>query len=150
MLLECTKCKQIKDRDQFPNARYRGKSYTNGPRGGKSSHCKTCNNDRSKKWAQKNKQRVTINARKRHLMTKFGITLEDYNTMLERQGHKCFTCGCGVDSPRVKQKNFCVDHDHKTGKVRKILCDSCNLILGNANDSISLLEKCIKYLEMHK
>jgi hypothetical protein len=140
----------MKNRDQFPDARYRGKIYTSGPRGGKSSHCKTCNSDSTKKWAEKNKQRVAENARKRHLMTKFGITLDEYDEMLERQDQKCFICGCDAKSPRVKQKNFCVDHDHKTGDVRKILCDSCNLILGNADDDIELLKKCINYLEMHK
>lgn len=145
--LSCTKCKQVQQRENFPDAKYRGKSYSNGPRGGKSSHCRTCNNLRAKTWTKVNIKKVSLSARKRHLLSKFGMSLEDFNVMLLQQDNCCGICGCEGDSPRVKQKNFCVDHSHNTRAVRGILCDSCNLILGYANDDVALLKKCITYLE---
>jgi len=145
--LECTQCKQVQPRENFPDAKYRGKSYSNGPRGGKSSHCKACNNLRAKVWAKGNPEKVALNARKRHLSAKFGISIEDFNVMLLEQNNSCVICGCGIASERSRQQNFCVDHNHATGAVRGLLCDSCNLVLGYANDDVKLLKKCITYLE---
>lgn len=72
----------------------------------------------------------------------FKMTLEDYNLMLEKQGHKCAICG-GSD----KDRRLCVDHCHKTGKIRGLLCINCNTVLGKTNDDTSLLEKFITYLQ---
>lgn len=147
MELQCTKCKCLKDFNDFPTARSKGKVYENGPRKGKSSHCNACASARAREWALKNKDKVDAKARSGHLRRKFGLTVEQYNEMLSEQGGVCGICKCTLLSPRVKQKNFCVDHNHSTGAVRGILCDACNLILGNANDDVELLSKCIHYLE---
>lgn len=52
------------------------------------------------------------------------------------------------DSPEVKgyKNDFCIDHDHKTGEVRGVLCRSCNLALGYFKDDVKLLNNAIKYL----
>jgi len=58
---------------------------------------------------------------------KFGLTIADYYSMLEGQNHRCGICKIDRCSTG---KNFCVDHDHKTGSVRGLLCYSCNIRLG--------------------
>lgn len=59
----------------------------------------------------------------KHLTAKYGITLEQYNQRLEDQGFKCAMCG----KPQSECKRALhVDHNHKTGKIRGLLCFYCN------------------------
>lgn len=85
-----------------------------------------------------------IREQDRHLIKRFGITLEDYNNILISQNYKCKICGKGYSESKVA---LAVDHDHITGKVRGLLCYNCNIGLGNYRDSIELLEKAIIYLK---
>lgn len=72
----------------------------------------------------------------------YGITGDDYETLLERQGGKCAICRA-----RPKAKRLAVDHDHKTGAVRGLLCSRCNHdLLGSAWDSIALATSLWHYL----
>lgn len=99
----------------------------------------------TKLWVSKNKERMLDKAkkyskkyyalntlvckqrhRKRHLMARFGITDIDYDLMLESQNGVCAICK--VD--RQMKRRMSVDHDHVTGKIRKLLCGSCNMKLG--------------------
>ncbi len=48
-----------------------------------------------------------------------------------------------------KRKNFCIDHDHATGKVRGLLCHNCNVAIGLMKDNTDLLKKAAEYLETH-
>ena len=85
-----------------------------------------------------------------HLKIKYGITLDHFNEMLEEQEHKCAICSTSVTVGDPNSRDVaCVDHNHKTGDTRSILCKMCNLILGHANDDIALLTKCVQYLESH-
>jgi len=93
------------------------------------------------------RERDKARSRDRTLRTRFGITLDDYNRMLEEQGGGCAICG-GQDP--VKNRMLAVDHDHATGKVRALLCTACNIGLGNFDDSIERLEAAIEYLKCHK
>lgn len=82
---------------------------------------------------------------------KFGITPEDYETLLENQNNCCALCGKPeVVTWKGKVKQLAVDHDHSTGLVRSLLCQKCNTGLGSFNDSEELLEKAIKYLRSYK
>jgi hypothetical protein len=63
--------------------------------------------------------------RMKHLK-KYGMTLEQYEAMHEAQKGLCAICG----EPNQNNRILCVDHDHKTGKVRKLLCTNCNSKLG--------------------
>lgn len=65
-------------------------------------------------------------------MRHFGITLEQYNTMLEEQDHRCAVC----QKPRSEMKiNLAVDHDHKTGEIFGLLCSYCNrYLIGRQRD----------------
>lgn len=86
--------------------------------------------------------------RQRHriqVIKSYGITEEEFNSMLERQEGKCAICGTtdwGKPSPSI-------DHDHKTGKVRALLCNRCNRVLGLAEDSPELLSMMSDYLKKY-
>lgn len=82
------------------------------------------------------------------LKKKYGLTEERYYELADEQEGRCAICKkTEADSLR---KKLCVDHCHKTGKVRGLLCFGCNVALGNMNDRIDLLEKCIEYLRKHE
>lgn len=80
----------------------------------------------------------TIYHRKKYL----GVEPEQFDAMLILQDGRCEIC----NEPMV---NACLDHDHKTGQIRDILCQRCNKLLGNATDSIEILLSAIRYLEKH-
>lgn len=80
------------------------------------------------------------------LRKKYGISLYDYNRMLESQKGCCAICG-GVAPGRYGV--FAVDHDHDTGEIRALLCDHCNVGLGNFHEDKELLTAAIQYLEKH-
>lgn len=74
---------------------------------------------------------------------KFGITLEEYDAILKLQGGGCAVCG----RPQSEKKSLCVDHDHKTGNVRGLLCFHCNYGLSWFKDKPSRLYGAGDYLE---
>lgn len=77
-----------------------------------------------------------------------GITIEDYQQLYEIQGGKCAICKKDQDYIKNDRLLF-VDHSRKTKKVRGLLCNSCNLVLGWAKEDISVLEEAISYLKIH-
>jgi hypothetical protein len=111
------------------------------------------NND----YKEKNKEKIKAIKKKEYLKNKnryidrvlyrkYGISLEEYNTMLKIQNYRCFICNKHQDEC---SKNLAVDHNHKTGKVRKLLCRECNSILGYSKEDINILENCIKYININ-
>lgn len=72
----------------------------------------------------------------------FGIELEEYEKMLQHQNGACKICKYSNGN-----KKLAVDHDHKTGKIRGLLCQSCNLGLGHFKDDQELLQLASLYLE---
>ena len=76
---------------------------------------------------------------------KYKITKEDFNNMLESQGGKCAICG----DENINQWTLNIDHCHKTGKIRGILCNLCNTALGSFKEDISLIKNAINYLNKH-
>lgn len=83
------------------------------------------------------------------LKKRYGITLEEFNSILESQNHSCAICKTptGEFSKQLgKERNLAVDHCHNTGKVRGILCYRCNMGLGYFNDNPMSLEQAINYL----
>lgn len=82
--------------------------------------------------------------KKQRLRIRFKISLEDYQKMEREQNFLCAICE-GEDD-----RSLAVDHDHKTGKIRGLLCHNCNLALGNAKDSPEILMKMIKYLKIYE
>ena len=86
--------------------------------------------------------------RKYHLKHQCGITLEEYKTRAERQFHRCAICG-DYETRRGRGDgilNLNVDHDHVTGRIRGLLCNRCNRVLGMVKDDITVLEEMKNYL----
>ena len=77
----------------------------------------------------------------------FGISLDEYNTILGKQNGCCAICGISNNEiANGKETRFSVDHDHKTGEIRGLLCGNCNRGVGNLKDSIETLKSAINYL----
>lgn len=83
----------------------------------------------------------------------YGITLEQYAAMYEAQEGKCAICGEHGEQFTPgnggKSKTLVVDHDHSTGRLRKLLCAGCNKALGGFRDSTEVLQKAVAYLKQH-
>lgn len=108
------------------------------------SRCKKCLRLARKKT--ESKYASTYNARVRRkslLKISYGITLEDFDLMLKNQNYCCAICKSPSPAGRGE---FHVDHDHKTKKVRGLLCHHCNLALGNFRDNTTILLSAIDYL----
>lgn len=77
----------------------------------------------------------------------YGIGLEDFNRILAEQNGRCAVCA--TDEPGGRGR-FHVDHNHKTGEVRGLLCSHCNLGVGHFKDSPTLLKAAAYYLQRGK
>lgn len=73
------------------------------------------------------------------LRSQYGISLEEWNYMYQKQNGRCAIC-------RKQTETLVVDHDHESGAVRGLLCNSCNSALGFIYDDISIIEKIKSYL----
>jgi hypothetical protein len=98
-----------------------------------------------------NPKRGYASLRDRELFVNYGMRLDDYAKMLRAQGGVCLLCG-KVETrlgPTRRLAPLSVDHDHKTGKVRGLLCSNCNHGIGSFRDDPELIERAIAYLEKH-
>ena len=93
----------------------------------------------SREFYRRNKQKELDRIR----FKKYGISGEEYRLTLSEQGGRCPIC------KRELTKNPSVDHDHITGKIRGLICNNCNLSIGNAGDSPQRLRDMAAYLEKH-
>lgn len=132
------------------------KAFSEFPRKGKDDprprkQCKVCcaarfrrnyaaNPGKYRSYTSKRPYRSLLK-RKRNLAS-FGLTIEQYDQMLERQSGVCAICGDTCSSGR----RLAVDHCHTTGKVRELLCRRCNQSMGKFNDDPDLIQKVLDYL----
>jgi len=121
---------------------------------GLSSYCKPCASlNRSKNYSknpQKEKEKLKEyyknnkdKSRSYSLKNLYGLSIEEFNEMKYMQGNSCKICKTHENN--LKRKLF-VDHCHETEKVRGLLCQSCNTMIGNAKDNILVLQSAINYL----
>lgn len=133
----CSKCKTEKDGTSFPKNKAR--------KNGLNAHCRACVKIYSDAHKASRGVAIKIRNKRNSLIRKYGITFETYMEMLEGQDFLCSIC-----RTRPSDKNwFCVDHDHKTGKIRGILCMKCNAGIGQFGDSRERLLRAAIYLEAH-
>ena len=87
---------------------------------------------------------TTYTAQKQNsqLQRKYGLTVYAYNQMIQRQGGGCAIC----QRIPLATRALCVDHCHRTGVIRGLLCDACNKSLGKFEDSPRLLASALVYL----
>jgi Recombination endonuclease VII len=148
----CRLCNSSKALDEFSPAK-RG-LY------GRRSECKKCAGLQARKryradpekhkaasleWHRKNPDK-SRERRRRVALSRYGWTPEMFADQLEKQGGACAICR----HPEPRAKQWAVDHDHRTGRVREILCQSCNCGLGFAEDDVDRLKAMIAYLEKHR
>lgn len=130
----CSVCKKRKSFSNFYN--FKNKSD------GKSYRCKLCDDKARSLWRKNNPERYKKSARERSIKHRYGITYEDYMSLLKKQENKCAIC----EGHQQGKDFFSIDHDHNTGKIRGLLCNNCNRGLGLLKDSSSILENAINYL----
>ena len=112
-------------------------------------YCKVCNSRRRKEksydkaWRDANPEHVKT-YRRTSLLRKYGLTDESYNTLLSSQGFACAICR--NTDPQDRWNRFHIDHCHKTGVVRGLLCTHCNTGLGKFYDNTNYLYAAINYL----
>lgn len=83
----------------------------------------------------------------RALRDSFNLSLDEYNRMLEAQNGVCAICGNPETHKRHgKPKALAVDHDHKSGAIRGLLCSDCNTGIGKLKEDIKILQAAIRYL----
>ena len=162
----CNVCLEDKPLEQFHNR-------SNSP-DGKRYTCKSCSNLKSREWAKNNAERHRKNSRDwsrrnpircrqnyknwaknnthkivhNNAQRRYGLTTNAYEAMLSSQQAVCKICEKGETQKR--RSRLSVDHCHKTGKVRGLLCSGCNKGLGYFKDSPEILRKAAAYLDKQR
>jgi hypothetical protein len=127
-ILKCTKCNIEKDLTQFCKDRTKPCGYVN--------QCKQCRLE----YRTLNKQTIV----EKLVLRKYNLTPEKHFQMLKDQDNKCAICKSS--NAKGRSKKFHIDHDHKTGNVRGLLCHHCNVALGSFFDNTTSLQAAIDYL----
>lgn len=141
----CNRCLQNKTANEF----YRDSGIADGL----NTICKTCRNISVSSWRDANREAYNKSmrdfranerewAKNTDLMRTYGITLEDYNKMAQEQEFVCKIC----KKPANGIRPLAVAHDHKTGKIRGLLCYNCNRVL-SLLDNTELYDQAKKYLK---
>lgn len=130
----CPKCTETKPYTEFNKNRSTKDGYQ--------SYCKPC-----KLSANKSNPKRPETGRRQRLKRYYGITLEDFGRIQREQNDRCAICETHIDEAKVHNNTFCVDHNHKTGEVRGLLCNFCNTALGKMQDNPKLLRAAADYLE---
>lgn len=143
---KCSKCQQLLPLEHFSQA----------VRTNRHPYCKVCRSKANKVNKIKNRDtyenykiKTKLKWRERSLVKKYGINLEQYQIIHDSQNGLCKICNNKETSlqPNGKViKDLCVDHCHKTNKIRGLLCHGCNAGIGHFNDDIKKLQSAIIYL----
>jgi len=102
-------------------------------------------------WKKKNRDKCTRTSRERGLRVLYGITLQQYEVMLQTQNGVCAICKNPeiAVNKRNKIRNLSIDHNHTSKKIRGLLCHLCNRALGLLKDSPDICKRAAQYLETH-
>lgn len=110
--------------------------------------CRICQRDSQRRYA---KDKFSLSHwRRYHFQHRYGITLERYYEMVEKQGGVCALChrtSQTINPKTGEPRPLYVDHNHENGKVRGLLCQKCNTALAQFGDSVEVLERAIKYIK---
>jgi hypothetical protein len=130
---------------------------------GYTPQCRQCRHASEKIWRDKHPEELKAKRKQRELklpkeertkrrrhtniMSKFKMTVSDYEFLWDKQGGLCAIC---KRPERAKRdgvvKYLAIDHDHKTGKIRGLLCSACNSGIGQLQDDPFILAEAIRYL----
>lgn len=98
---------------------------------------------KQKEWRQNNKKRIRDTKRK----SKYGLSGLEVDRLRAEQNYSC--CICKKHESTLR-RSLAIDHDHKTGENRGLLCDTCNRAIGLLQDNVYVLEQAVKYLQKYK
>lgn len=136
-MMVCRRCQEAKPLSGFHKDTRRVTGYTD--------ECRDC-------------RRVI--ARAAHILRTYGITQDQYDALYAEQEGRCAICGCDDEMMTIPNgsrnrqarrfSHLYVDHDHRTGKVRGLLCQDCNLGLGAFKDNGIILRTAAAYLRKHQ
>jgi len=121
---KCSRCQETKPKIDFKSYQWKLAS----------AYCNPCREANSTKDYHKNRS---------HLKNRFGMTVEQYDSILQSQSYTCAIC----KQPEIQNKRLSVDHCHKTGIIRGILCQKCNQGLGSFRDNTDYLLNAYNYLK---
>lgn len=141
---KCWDCGKTKPQSYF----YKNKANWDGL----DTACKDCKRKIVSSYRNKNRKQININrkilhqkdkTKKKHheLKWHYGISYEQFKAMLIAQNFRC-----AISNHKINDSTANVDHCHKTGKIRGLLCRKCNFGLGQFEDSVLILNKAVKYL----
>lgn len=133
----CKKCGCDKPLSEYSNKNAKGRKPALQPR------CKTCANEDTLIWRE---QQSSDRLKDLYYKRNYGMSLEEFNFLLETQHGKCKLCYRDVSVEGLGPDRAVVDHCHKNGHVRGILCNECNRALGYFHDNIQALENAVDYL----
>lgn len=155
---KCKKCGVIKAMTEFHKNGYRRKDGTSGLR----HDCKSCSHKIHDAYVTNNRSKINADRRDAYhnlltgvkakitesgLRMRYNLTMEQYNKLLLRQDNKCAICKS--DQNNMPRK-FDVDHCHKSGKIRGLLCIRCNRGIGLLKDDPKILRSALRYLAKSK
>lgn len=104
--------------------------------------CRACKQAAEKRYAIAHRIEISGYQKRNHIQRTYGVTPEQFKSMVARQQGNCAICGEAMKNPQV-------DHSHTTKEVRELLCTSCNQGLGMFRDSPQRLNAAVAYLERH-
>lgn len=130
----CTICCKDLELKKFPPSRH----FLNR------SQCTVCTTNRSKLNPDRSEKQ-----RRNKLLHRYKTTPEELKLIAEKQHYKCAICSSTKEKVSTKE-GLVVDHCHKTGKIRGLLCHDCNILLGKAKDDLHILYMAAGYLLIHQ
>jgi hypothetical protein len=117
------------------------------------SHCRICSRNNSSNYRKKYPEMMRKSLRKSILKRFYGLSVKEYDERLKKNKGVCEICGKknkGVDKRTGFKRRLCVDHDHRTKKIRGLLCSCCNTAIGLLAENPVLFSKVIIYLKRWK
>ena len=168
----CSNCKKIKNLDKFHTSKIEKGGYIYSCkicRNKRSKQHREANKDKISKQKKQHREDLYIeglcsngdgnklitkrncaNCLEKYMKRQYGINFKQYHILIQKQNNKCAICKIKINISMISRgKGMCIDHDHKTGNIRGILCSVCNRGLGHFRDNPKLLNFAITYLEKH-
>ena len=166
MYKQCSKCNQKKTIENFSKIKNRYHSHCRDCRREydrlrlSNPEYRAIKNEKTKKYLKRPEIKAKINSRNREfyktvegklffknraLKSKYNISLDQYEEMLEKQDHKCIICG--ISEAESIDEILVVDHCHKTNQIRGLLCGLCNKGIGFFKDNPKFCKNAANYLQ---